>query len=70
MGAVVSKNSTTGGLGAFVSKNSTTGFFALEVARMALGGGSRTSFVDRNRNIENTPNMSFGSNKVGWVRSF
>jgi hypothetical protein len=29
-----------------------------------------TRFVDRNRNCENAPNMSFGSNGVDWVRSF
>jgi hypothetical protein len=45
-------------------------FFASTVARTALEGGSRTSFIDRNRNIKNTPNMSFISNEVGWVRSF
>src|SRR5579859_3412544 len=28
-----------------------------------------TSFVDRNRNCENTPDMSFGSNGLDWVHS-
>ena len=59
-----------GGLGEFVSKISTACFFAPQVARTALGGGFRTSFVDRNRNFENAPHMSFGSNGVDWVRSF
>jgi hypothetical protein len=54
-----------GGFGAFVSKSSTASFFASTVARTALGGGFGTSFVDRNLNYENTPNMSFGSN--GWI---
>jgi hypothetical protein len=50
-------------------KKSTASFFAPQVARTALGGGFRTSFIDRNRNIENAPNMTFGSNGVDWVRS-
>ncbi len=45
-------------------------FFRFHRARTALRGGFRTSFVDRNRNCKNTPNMSFGSNGVDWVRSF
>jgi hypothetical protein len=59
-----------GGFGAFVSKNSTASFFRFKVARTALGGGFGTSFVDRNRNYENTPNMSFCVKRVDWVRSF
>jgi hypothetical protein len=59
-----------GGLGAFVLEKSTASFFAPQVARKVLWGGCRTSFVDRNRNFENTPNLSFGSNGVDWVRSF
>jgi hypothetical protein len=58
-----------GGSGAFVSKTSTEVFSLHPVARTALGGGFRTRFVDRNRNCENTPNMSFGSNGVDWERS-
>jgi hypothetical protein len=54
-----------GGLGAFISKNSTASFFASTVGRTALGGGFRMSFINRNRNFENAPNMSFGSN--GWI---
>jgi hypothetical protein len=57
-------------LGAFVLKNSTASFFAPEVARMALGGGFRTSYVDRNPKCENTPNTSFGSNGVDWCVRF
>jgi hypothetical protein len=57
-----------GGLGAVVLKNSTASFFALDVARTALLGRFCTSFV--NQKPENTPNMSFGSNVVYWVRSF
>jgi hypothetical protein len=45
-------------------------FFASTVARTSLGGGFRIGFVDRNRNFENAPNISFGSNGVDWVRSF
>jgi hypothetical protein len=45
-------------------------FFASTVARTAIEGRFRMSFVNQNRNIENTPNMSFGSNGVDWVRSF
>ena len=57
-------------MGAFVSKKSIASFFASTMARTALAGGFRTSFVNRNQNFENTPNMSFGSNEVDWVRSF
>jgi hypothetical protein len=59
-----------GGLGAFISKKSTASFFAPQVARTALTGGFRMSFVDRNQNFENAPNMSFGSKGVNRVRSF
>jgi hypothetical protein len=59
-----------GGLGAFISKKSTASFFAPQVARTTLGGGFRTSFIDRNQNFENTLHMSFGSNGVDWMRSF
>jgi hypothetical protein len=59
-----------GGLGVFVLEKSTASFFASTIARTALAGGFRTSFVDRNRDFENAPNMSFGSNGVHWVRSF
>ena len=45
-------------------------FFASTVARTALGGGFRMSFVNRNRNFKNAPNMSFGRNGVDWVPSF
>src|SRR5579859_2518955 len=58
-----------GGLGAFDSKKSTVTFFAPHVARTAPEVGIGTSFGDRNRNCENTPDMSFGSNGVDWVRS-
>src|SRR5579859_2847095 len=44
-------------------------FFAPRVARTALVVGFRTSFGDQNRNCENTPDMSFGSNRVDSVRS-
>jgi hypothetical protein len=57
-----------GGLGAFVLKYSTPSFLAQEVARTALGGGFRTSFVDRNGKFDNAPNLSFGSNAVDWMR--
>ena len=57
-----------GGLGASDSKKSTACFFAPEVARAALGVGFLTSFVDRNGNYRNTPDMRFGSNSVDWVR--
>src|SRR5579859_5465832 len=57
------------GLGAFDSKKSTATFFAPQVARTALEVGFRTSFVGRNRNCENTPDMSFGSNGLDWVHS-
>ena len=40
------------------------------LARMALGGGFRSSFRTRSGNSENTPNMSFGSNGVDWARLF
>src|SRR5579859_2226486 len=33
-----------------------------------VGVGFRTSFDARNQNCENTPEMSFGSNDVDWVR--
>ena len=59
-----------GGLGAFVLKKSTTSFFGPQVARTALGGGFRMTFVNRNQKCENAPNTSFGSNGVDWVRSF
>jgi hypothetical protein len=59
-----------GGLCAFILKISTASFFAPQVARTTLVGEFGTSFVDRNRNFENAPNMSFGSNGVDWVRSF
>src|SRR5579859_5711526 len=58
-----------GGFGAFDSKKATATFFAPQVARTALGVGFFTSFVGRNRNYENTPDMSFGSNGVDSVRS-
>jgi len=57
------------GLGAFDWKKSTATCFAPDVARTALGVGFCTSFGDRNRNCENTPDMSFGSNGANWVRS-
>jgi hypothetical protein len=57
-------------LGAFVAKKSTASLFAPQVAGAALGRGFRTSFVYRNRNYENTPNKSFGSNGVDWERLF
>jgi hypothetical protein len=57
-----------GGFGAFVSKNSTASFFASTRGQNCPRGGFGTSFVDRNRNYENTPNMSFGSN--GWIGAF
>jgi hypothetical protein len=59
-----------GGLAMFVLKNSTESCYIPEVARMALGGGFRMRFVNRNQKCENAPNMSFGSNGVDWVRSF
>jgi hypothetical protein len=58
------------GLGAFVSNKSTSSFYASTVARTALGGEFRMNFVNRNRKLENAPNMSFGSNGMDWVRSF
>src|SRR5579859_1022133 len=61
---------STGSIGCVrFKKKSTTTFYAPHVARTALGVGFRTSFGDRNRNRENTPDMSFGSNRVDWVRS-
>jgi hypothetical protein len=59
-------------MGVFVSKNSRSSFFASTVARTALTGGVGfcTSSVDQNRNFENAPNMSLGSNGEDWVRSF
>jgi hypothetical protein len=59
-----------GGLGVFILEKSTASFFASTVARIALGGEFRTTFVYRNRNFENTPNMSFESNRVDWLRLF
>src|SRR5579859_7282468 len=53
-------------MGAFDSNKSTEFFFAAQVARTALGVSFRTSFGDRNRNCENTPDLSFGSNGVDW----
>src|SRR5579859_3883299 len=58
-----------GGLGVFDSKKPVATFFAPHVAGTALGVGFHTSFGDRNRNCENTPDMSYGSNGVDWVRS-
>src|SRR5579859_1872822 len=52
-----------------IRKKSIASFFAPQVARTALGVGIRTSFVDRNRNCENTPDMSFRSDGLDWVRS-
>jgi hypothetical protein len=59
-----------GELGVFILEKSTATFFASTIARTALVSGFRTSFVDRNRDFENAPNMSFGSNGGHWVRSF
>jgi hypothetical protein len=56
--------------GAFISKKSIASFFASIVAGTALVSGFRTSFVDRNRNFDNAPNKSFGSNGVNRVPSF
>src|SRR5579859_5267532 len=56
-------------MGAFDSNKSTEFFFAAQVARTALEVTFRTSFGDRNRNCENTPDMSFGSNGVDCERS-
>src|SRR5579859_3197193 len=44
-------------------------FFCSTSGQNGLGVGFRTSFGDRNRNWENTPDMSFGSNRADWVRS-
>jgi hypothetical protein len=59
-----------GGFGAFISKTQRQVFFASTWPELPSGAGLARGFVDRNRNYENTPNMSFGSNGVDWVRSF
>ncbi len=52
-----------------IRKKSSATFFTPHVARTTLGVRFRTSFGDRNRYCENTPDTSFGSNEVDWVRS-
>jgi hypothetical protein len=48
-----------------LSKKSTASFFRSTNGQNGTRGGFRTRFVDRNRNCENTPNMSFGP--TGWI---
>src|SRR5579859_663049 len=67
-GAFDSKKATATFFAPYVAQKSTATFFAPHVVGTALGVGFRTSFGDRNRNCENTPHMSFGSNGVDWVR--
>jgi hypothetical protein len=55
-------------MGAFVAENSTASFFVPKVAETDLPGEFRTVFR-RKPKLENATNMSFGSNRVDWVRS-
>jgi hypothetical protein len=56
-------------LGAFDSKKINRNFFRSTSSQNGPWVGFRMSFGGQNRNSENTPDMSFGSKGVDWVRS-